>query len=158
MKPFLPFLLTLSVLFNSAYLASAQADSTKAVVEGNTAFALDLYSPLSSAPGNLFFSPYSISTCLAMTYAGARGNTEAQMSRVLHFEQGQSELHASFRSLQKQLDVAAKQQGIQLNIANALWAQKGAPFLPAFMKIAKDDYQANINQADFKSTEYRINE
>jgi len=139
--------------FGIGLTASAQATGTKSLVEGNTAFALDLYARLSGTPGNLFFSPYSISTCLAMTYAGARSNTETQMSRVLHFSNDQPRLHSSFGELQRQLDDAAKQKGIQLDIANALWAQKGHHFLPAFMKIAQDDYQANVNQADFMTSD-----
>jgi serpin B len=129
--------------------ANTQAAQTKSLVEGNTAFALDLYARLSGTPGNLFFSPYSISTCLAMTYAGARGDTETQMARVLHFRKGDERLHSSFGELQQQLNDAEKQNGIQLNIANALWAQKGEPFLPAFLNIARNDYEANVNQADF---------
>ena len=143
---------SLLISFGIGLAAVAQAAQTKSLVEDNTAFAFDLYARLSGAPGNLFFSPYSISTCLAMTYAGARGDTETQMARVLHFSKGESGLHSSFGKLQQQLDEAAKQKGIQLDIANALWAQKGHHFLPAFMKIAQDDYQANLNQADFKTS------
>src|SRR5580658_7537928 len=79
----------------------ADAAQTKALVEGNTAFALDLYARLAGAPGNLFFSPYSISTCLAMTYAGARGNTASQMSHVFHFADTPAELPGAFASLQR---------------------------------------------------------
>jgi serpin B len=144
---------SLLISFGIGLAASVQASDTKSLVEGNTAFALDLYARLSGAPGNLFFSPYSISTCLAMTYAGARGDTETQMGRVLHFSKGEARLHSSFGELQQQLNDAANQKGIQLDIANALWAQKGHHFLPAFMKIAKNDYQANVNQADFKTSD-----
>jgi len=140
------------LIFGIGLAAGAQAAQTKSLAEDNTAFAFDLYARLSGTPGNLFFSPYSISTCLAMTYAGARGDTETQMARVLHFSKGKSGLHSSFGKLQQQLDEAAKQKGIQLDIANALWAQKGHHFLPAFTKIAQGDYQANLNQADFKTS------
>jgi serpin B len=71
------------------FARAAQPSPTQAVVDGNTAFACDLYAQLRNSPGNLFFSPYSISTALAMTYAGARGSTEAQMAQVLHFGKGQ---------------------------------------------------------------------
>lgn len=125
---------------------SAQA---QAVVEGNTAFALDLYAQLKSTPGNLFFSPYSISTALAMTYAGAHGDTEKQMGRVLHLDQVQGQVHPFFGALQSRLGEAGKQKGVELSIANALWAQKGHPFQPAFLDVAQRDYQANLNQADF---------
>ena len=60
---------------------------------GNSAFAFDLYRTLSSEDGNLFFSPYSISQALAMTYAGARGETERQMADTLHFALPQDALH-----------------------------------------------------------------
>ncbi len=142
------FTLMFSSLFRSWGADPAPA---QLLVEGNTAFALDLYGRLKSHPGNLFFSPYSISTALAMTYGGARGETEKQMSQVLHFGAAQGEVHSAFSELQRQLGEAEKQQGIQLNAANALWAQTGHPFLPTFLKTAKDEYQANINQADFKT-------
>ncbi len=130
---------------------SARSAQTQSLVDGNTAFALDLYGQLKSKPGNLFFSPYSISTALAMTCAGARGETEKQLGRVLHFDQPQRQVHSSFGELQRQLSEAGKQKGIELNIANALWAQKSHPLLPAFLEIAKGGYQANVNQADFKT-------
>ena len=69
-----------------------EADVTS-VVEGNNAFAFDLYAKLRGEEGNLVFSPYSISTALAMTYAGARSETAAQMEKVLHFTLGQEKLH-----------------------------------------------------------------
>src|SRR6266576_5777570 len=135
----------LSWLFGS----SPGARAAQTVVDGNTAFALDLYGQLKSARGNLFFSPYSISTCLAMTYAGARGETAKQMSRVLHLDPDQRKVHASFSKLQQQLSEASNRQGIELSLANSLWARKGHSFLPAFLEIARGEYQANVNQADF---------
>ena len=115
---------------------------------GNIAFALDLYGQLKNSTGNIFFSPYSISTCLAMTYAGARGDTEKQMAEVLHFSRDQKQLHASFERLREQLE-AGKQEGIELNIANALWTQAGYPFRRAFIEMVARKYQANLNQANF---------
>jgi serpin B len=87
-----------------------------------------------------------------MTYAGARGETETQMSRVLHFSPDQPPTHAAFGELQRQLNDVQSRTGIQLDIANALWAQKGEPFRPAFLKIAQDDYQATVKQADFQTS------
>jgi serpin B len=129
----------------------AQPAQARSLVEGNTAFALELYAQLKSTPGNLFFSPYSISTCLAMTYAGARGDTESQMARVFHFAKDQAQLHSSFGALQRELREASNQKGIELNIANALRAQSGHPFLPDFLNVARTQYEANVNQADFKT-------
>ena len=133
-------------------LAPGEASGqTQAFVEGNTAFALDLYGRLKSGPPNVFLSPYSICTCLAMTYGGARGDTAKQMAEVLHFSTDAQQVHSSFGDLQRQLNDAGKQQGILLNVANALWAQEGHPFLPAFLNTARGEYQANIGQADFKT-------
>ena len=133
------------------FAQAAQPGQTKALVDGNTAFACDLYAQLRNSPGNLFFSPYSVSTALAMTYAGARGNTETQMAQVLHFGKDQAQLHSAFGALQRQFNQANDQKGIELSLANALWAQKGHPFLPAFLNIGQGDYQASLNQADFKT-------
>jgi serpin B len=132
--------------------SSSLAAETKPIVDANTAFACDLYAQLKSRPGNLFLSPYSISTALGMTYAGARGETARQMAEVLHFSQDQAAVPGAFGELQRQLAEAEKQKGIQLNIANALWAQQGHTFLPAFLDITRKDYQANVNQTDFKTS------
>src|SRR6266699_7048265 len=96
----IPGISMLSLILGSA----PGARSAQTAVDGNTAFALDLYGQLKSAPGNLFFSPYSISTCLAMTYAGGRGDTERQMAQVLHLSRDQHQVHSSFGELQRELD------------------------------------------------------
>jgi serpin B len=70
---------------------------------------------------------------------------------VFHFNGGAQQASASFAELQGQLNEAGKQKGIQLNVANALWAQEGHPFLPAFLDVARSEYQANVKQADFKT-------
>jgi serpin B len=131
--------------------ARARAAQTQALVKGNTSFALGLYGQLRKREGNLFFSPYSISTCLAIAYAGARGDTQEQMSLALHFDPDQQSFHPAFGELQAQLNQVAQQKGIELSIANALWAQQGRPFAPAFLDTAQSQYQANVNQVDFRT-------
>jgi serine protease inhibitor len=142
---------TLCVILLAAMPTSAQPAATDVVVTGNTRFAFDLYARLKTADGNLFFSPYSISTCLAMTWAGARGDTESQMAGALHFGTDQTGLHSQFAGLQNQLNAVQKKKDVALNIANGLWAQKDHSFLPAFLKIATDDYAAKIKQVDFRT-------
>jgi serpin B len=71
------------------------------------------------------------------------------MGRVLHFDENQDQLHSTFGILQGRLGEASGPEDMELSIANALWAQKGHPFLPAFRQIAEGEYQANVNQADF---------
>lgn len=147
----LPGIVILSSIFGPGL--RAQPAPPHSLVEGNTTFALALYNQLKTTPGNLFFSPYSISTCLGMTYAGARGQTEQQMRQALHFPADQQQVHSGFGELQRQLGEAAK-QGIELNVANALWSEKDSqepPLLPEFLQIARGKYQANVNQADFRT-------
>jgi serpin B len=130
-------------------IPSAGTAQVQTVVAGNTAFALNLYSQLATTPGNLFFSPYSISTCLDMLYAGANGNTEQQMSQVLGFGRDQEQFASLYGRLQAQLASDQQTNAIELDIANALWTQQGFPFLSTFLSTARNQYQANINQADF---------
>src|SRR5947209_1157590 len=106
----------ISVMISTSIDSTSRAQSAQnqSLVEGNTAFALGLYAQLKSTPGNLFFSPYSISTCLAMTYAGAREETESQMAKVFHFPKDQAQLHSAFGALQRDLRQAEKQKGIEL--------------------------------------------
>jgi serine protease inhibitor len=127
--------------------APAAADR-KAVVEGDNAFAVALYGQLRKQNGNLFFSPESISTALAMAYAGARGDTASQMAKTLHFTLPQQQLHPAMGAMLRQLN--APQDGYQLSVANALWAQAGSTFLDSFLKLLKTDYGAGLNQVDFK--------
>jgi len=128
-------------------LATATADRA-AVVEGNNAFAIDLYGQLRTQSGNLFFSPDSISTALAMTYAGARGDTATEMAKTLHFTLPPLRLHSAMGSLLG--DLNAPHDGYQLRMANALWAQQGHAFLDDFLKLTKSDYGAGFKQVDFK--------
>lgn len=126
------------------------------LADGNTRFALDLYHKLGAEPGNLFYSPYSISSALAMTYAGARTETEEQMASTLHFTTlSQERLHPTFNVLNGVL--ASRGQGasgagggkFQLNIANALWGQIGHPFLPSFLDVLAEHYGAGMTLLDF---------
>jgi len=123
------------------------------LVKGNTTFALDLYGRLKEAEGNLFFSPYSISTALAMTYAGARGNTEAQMSRTLHFTLGQKRLHPAFAALDGKLSAVQERGNIQLRVANALWPQQGYTFLDDYLALMKEYYGVLITSLDYGDAE-----
>lgn len=131
------------------------ADTLDALVSGNNAFALDLYQSLRTSGGNLFYSPYSISLALAMTYGGARGETEAQMADALHFDLAQADLHAAFNQLDLTLVQSTEaededqQLPMQLDIANAVWAQQDHPFLPEYLDLLALNYGAGIHLADF---------
>ena len=118
---------------------SATADRA-AVVEGNNAFAMELYGQLQDRSGNLFFLPESISTALAMTYAGARGDTASEMAKTLHFTLPADRFHPAMGALLSNLNAA--HDGYQLRVANALWAQQVYTFLNDFLKLTKTDYGA----------------
>ena len=150
-----PLLLTLVTCFMIT-LAAHAADSgnpgdAQALARGNAAFALNLYDRLETSDGNLFFSPFSISTCLAMTYTGARGKTATQMAQTLHFTTNQIQLAASFGRLQRQLISEPTKPAIELNLANGLWAQPDHPFLPAFLNVAQEQFRATVRPADFRN-------
>ena len=121
-----------------------------ALVEGDNAFAVELYGRLQNQSGNLFFSPESISTALAMAYAGARGDTASEMAKTLHFTLPPQQLHPAMGALLSDLNAA--HAGCQLSVANALWAQRGYTFLPDFLKVMNNDYGAGLNQVDFKGS------
>jgi serpin B len=120
-----------------------------AVVDGSNAFAVALYGQLRNRPGNLFFSPVSVSIALAMTYAGARGPTAAEMVRTLHFTLPHDRLAPVMGALLCELNAA--QSGYQLHVANSLWAQQGYLFLPGFLNVMRNDYGAGFNEVDFKT-------
>ena len=125
------------------------------LMRGNSAFAFDLYRNLSDEDGNLFFSPHSISLALAMTYAGARGETESQMAETLRFLLPQDSLHPAFNALD--LELASRSEGVQdiggegfrLNLVNAVWGQLGCTFQTEFLDLLAESYGAGVRPTDF---------
>jgi serpin B len=125
-----------------------EAADRQAVVEGNNAFAIQLYGQLKSKAGNLFFSPESISTALAMTYAGARGETATQMAKTLDFTLPPEKLNPAMGALLKQMN--APHTSYELRLANALWAQQGSKLRDEYLSQLKDNYGAGVELLDFK--------
>ena len=128
----------------------SDASEVKSVVEGNTAFAIELYQQLKSQPGNLFFSPYSISSALAMAYGGARGQTEAEMAKALHFSQPSQDTHAAFATLAARMKEIQRRSRVTLTAANSLWCQRDYPFTDAFRSLTRTRYEAEAQFVDFK--------
>jgi serpin B len=125
------------------------------LVSGNNTFAFDLFHQLEDEPLNLFFSPYSISVALAMTYAGASGDTERQMAQAMRFELPQAALHPAFNRLALELDQRSSAEGIdpdqafKLHVVNASWGQTGFTFLPGYLDVLALNYGAGIRLLDF---------
>ena len=122
------------------------------VVQANNQFACDLYRRLgASESGNLFFSPFSISTALSMTWAGARGATAADMARVLHFTGPPDDIHDGFQALLGSLNTGAGLGGYELTTANRLWGQAGFDFLPPYRTLTREKYGAGLEEMDFRA-------
>ena len=129
------------------------ADATE-LAAGNTAFAADLFKVVKDAK-NSMVSPHSVSLALAMTWAGAKGETESAMAGALRFTLPQARLHAAFDQLD--LALASRGQGAQgkdgkpfrLTINNAAWGQVGYSFEPAYLDTLAVSYGAGVNLLDF---------
>lgn len=151
------FLLCLALVLSGGLCccpSPAFADTISAgvakVVAGNTEFAVDLYGQLRTNAGNVCFSPYGISTALAMTYGGARGETAEQMARTLHFDLPADQLHPAFAALEAELNAVPKKGQIQLAVANSLWPQKDFPFLPDYLALCQKYYGTSITPVDYR--------
>jgi len=129
------------------------------LVEGNSAFAFELYQKLveqlEGQEANLFYSPYSISLALAMTYAGASGETAEQMADTLQFLLEQASLHPAFNWLDAELASRGEGaegkdgEGFRLNIVNTTWGQKDYEFLTDFLDVLAENYGAGLRIVDF---------
>jgi len=122
------------------------------VVGANNQFAFDLYSEYKSEKGNIFFSPYSISTALTMTYEGAKGKTAEEMQAVLRIPKDDEKRRLEFAKIYNQINKDSK--NYKLSTANALWAQKDYQFLEEYINNVKEYYGGKTTNLDFiKETE-----
>jgi serpin B len=135
-----------------ARASDPSADDVAAVGVGNRAFAFDLYQRIAeSSPGqNVVFSPYSLSTAFAMTYAGARNQTHDEMKSTLHFDVPDPQLHEAFNAIARGLPTAlVDDDTFHLEVNNSLWADKRAPIEPAFLDTLAVNYGAGVFLPDF---------
>jgi len=129
------------------WVIKLSAEEASSVIDANNQFAFDLYSRYKSQDGNIFFSPYSISTALAMTYEGARGKTADEMQAVFHFPKDDTLRRNSFLELYNGINI--KDKPYTLKTANALWAQKDYTFLDSYFSLVKRYYGGNVTNLDF---------
>jgi serpin B len=127
---------------------------------GDRAFAFDLYRALAAQEGNLFLSPFSVSVALAMTYAGARSQTETEIKNVLHFDLPQPLLHTAFNATLRALDGRGAElpdkstgTGFNLRIVNQAWGQAGYPFLSSYLDVLAQNYGAGLFAVDYAKSE-----
>lgn len=122
--------------------------------------AIDLYQQTRGRKGNLFFSPASISTALAMTWAGAAGTTRQQMAQVMHLETSEA-VNAGFADLSQVLNSTDDRNGYQMTSANRLWGAMDTQFESSFLSVMKETYHAPLERLSFSQPETartRINE
>jgi serpin B len=138
-----------------ATTTDATSDELAALVAGDTSFAFDLFKAAAAAGENSLLSPYSIAAALTMTYAGARGNTAAEMADVLNIFDD-ARVHAARNELDLQITSVKpsgvpddKREPFEIRVANSLWGQHGFPFIDEFLSVLAANYDAGMNLVDF---------
>ena len=139
-----------------AFAAATPAEVAKPVADASAAFGCDLYGELAKADAgkNLFFSPLSIEAALAMTAAGAKGNTFDEMQKTLHLPKDEAATDAGFKHIFAKVNDAetpADKRGYTLSLANAIYAQSGFAWEKAFTDRVSSAYGAGILDADFQA-------
>uniref|UniRef100_A0A673W2U3 Leukocyte elastase inhibitor n=1 Tax=Salmo trutta TaxID=8032 RepID=A0A673W2U3_SALTR len=124
-----------------------QSSTMASLSSSNTAFALELYRTLGQTnTGNVFISPFSISSALAMVYLGAKGDTAAQMAKVLSFNLTK-DVHTDFQTLNG--DINSPSASYILKLANRLYGEKTCNFLTEFLESTHKFYHADMKAVDF---------
>lgn len=124
-----------------SYLEASDSQ-LETLIHDNTQFALDLYREVGKESGNLFFSPYSISTVLAMTHLGSREKSAEEMAKALRFTLEQEEVAAAFLSHTQKLAQIEEKGDVAFTIANALWPHRDYAFLPEYQ--ARNQHYFNV--------------
>jgi serpin B len=154
-------LTALCLLVAAKVSADPIAADVAAVAKGNNEFGFELYAKLRKQPGNLFLSPFSISTALAMTYAGARGETAREMAGVLRFTLPENRLHAAYEKLLRGM-APGTDTTYDLSVANRLWFDERAKVLDSYLALTKKHYDAEPERLNFlndpEKSRVRINE
>lgn len=132
-----------------AEVSSVTLPEAASIVAGNNRLAFDLYGKLREANGNLFFSPYGVSTALAMVHAGARGESAAEMAKTLHFDLSPRRLHPAMREFQLEMSSDGKRRSDLLLTVNALWIGESKEFLPEYAQLIGTNYGAMPRPGDF---------
>ena len=131
----------------------APSSNVTIVSEAANRFAFNLYGQLKGEAGNLFFSPQSIQTALAMAYCGARGETGRQMVSVMGFQEDRpirpEWMAAACGEFLAALRGDGKPRAYELSAANALWGQKGYDFLPYYLALLDRSFGAGLKEVDF---------
>jgi len=126
--------------------ATPSADALTGVVDGNAEFALDLYAELRQAPGNIVYSPFSMSLAMAMVWAGSGGQTEQEIASVFHFTGAPADVHEAFNALDARLESSSS--GVTLHLANSLWLRPDSGPKAPFLDTLAENYGAGVHVVD----------
>lgn len=146
---------TISLLSFTLLLSSKpipQSNNYQSIATNNNLFAFDLYQNIAKKKqGNIFISPFSISTALAMTFAGANEDNAAEIANTMHFSGNTPDFHKSYGNYIKKIEKNAK-GNIQLKIANRLWGERDYKFNEVFLSTNEKAYNSSLQKMDFKSS------
>jgi serine protease inhibitor len=148
-RKFLIIIIILLVVLVHSSVFGYNDDNTHRFVKGNTVFCFELYQKLKKTEGNLFFSPYSISTAMGLTYAGAKGETEKEIAKTLHFALDKGIVFSELKEIQSRLNSLSVDGYVQLSIANSLWSQKENQYLNSFIELNDNYFGSEIENVDF---------
>ncbi len=121
----------------------------KSLVKSNDEFAYDFYKQINDQEGNIVFSPLSISLATAMVYAGAEGNTETEIKKLLHIDQPEAQYHSAYLQVLLALNSSFRKSGNSLYVANSIWGQKDHPFQQPFLNVLENQYRAPMREVDY---------
>jgi len=127
----------------------AQSVDKSGIIEANNRFAIFLYSHYKSEEGNIFFSPFSISTAMAMVYEGAEGKTANEIKSVFGFSKYDNSRRSQYAKLLSEIN--KKNKEYTLKTANALWAEQNFHFLDEYLKTVEEYYGGKTTNLDFKN-------
>jgi len=121
------------------------------VADANNAFGVALYREFAQAEkGNLVFSPFSLSSALALTATGARGQTEKELWHALRLDLSRERVAAGYAAITAEFARATRDPDlIQLTVANALWVQQGYALKPEFLDVAQRQFAAEVTPLDY---------
>lgn len=129
---------------------SVEEGKLQDLADKNSQFAFELYHKISDSGNNLFYSPYSIQLALAMSYAGARGETAKQMEETLNFDLSKKDLHQTLNALDQSLTERGENENFTLNIANSFWGQENYHFREEYLDTLAKNYGAGIRLLNFR--------
>ncbi len=140
-------MILISLISTSIFAEDNQILGT--LVKSNNAFGFDLYHRLKGAGENIFFSPYSIFTALAITHEGAKKQTAKEIRTVLYLPDDKQKIRSDFANISNELNKEGK--SYKLITANALWAHKDYPFAAEYFNVIDECYDGTVTNLDFKT-------